>query len=44
VTLDRGWELFQALRRRVSGVALPTYVLDPPDGSGKVPIGERVGA
>jgi lysine 2,3-aminomutase len=42
VSLDRGWELYQALRRRVSGVALPAYVIDPPDGSGKVPMGERI--
>ena len=27
------------LRRRLSGLALPTYVLDIPGGHGKVPIG-----
>jgi len=41
MSLEEGWALYRALRRRVSGVALPTYVIDPPDGSGKVPVGER---
>ncbi len=36
VDLARGLELHAALARRVSGVALPRYVVDPPDGSGKV--------
>jgi len=31
----RGLEIYGALARRVSGVALPRYVLDAPDGSGK---------
>jgi lysine 2,3-aminomutase len=29
----------RALRGRVSGLALPTYVLDIPGGHGKVPVG-----
>ncbi|MFG1428435.1 lysine-2,3-aminomutase-like protein [Roseixanthobacter glucoisosaccharinicivorans] len=33
-----GAELMRALRGRVSGVALPTYVLDIPGGYGKVPL------
>ncbi|MBB3771443.1 lysine 2,3-aminomutase [Angulomicrobium tetraedrale] len=37
--LSRGQELMQALRGRVSGLALPTYVLDIPGGYGKVPVG-----
>lgn len=37
--LARGQELMQALRGRVSGLALPTYVLDIPGGHGKVPVG-----
>ena len=37
--IRRGQELMAALRGRVSGLALPTYVLDIPGGHGKVPIG-----
>ncbi|GLK86257.1 lysine-2,3-aminomutase-like protein [Ancylobacter defluvii] len=37
--VERGQELMRALRGRVSGLALPTYVLDIPGGHGKVPIG-----
>ena len=29
----------RALRGRISGLALPTYVLDVPGGAGKVPVG-----
>ena len=35
VSLEEGRLLWQGLRARVSGVALPRYVIDPPDGSGK---------
>ena len=35
IGLDEGRLLYEGLRRRVSGVACPRYVLDPPDGSGK---------
>lgn len=34
-----GQALMQELRRRLSGLALPTYVLDIPGAHGKVPIG-----
>ncbi|WAC26000.1 lysine-2,3-aminomutase-like protein [Ancylobacter sp. SL191] len=37
--IARGQELMRALRGRLSGLALPTYVLDIPGGYGKVPIG-----
>jgi len=37
VPLARGLELVRGLRGRVSGIALPTYILDIPDGAGKVP-------
>ncbi len=40
VPLDEGRAIHAALARRVSGVALPTYVIDPPDGSGKLRIGD----
>ncbi|CAA0098802.1 L-lysine 2,3-aminomutase [Starkeya nomas] len=39
LSIARGQELMRALRGRVSGLALPTYVLDIPGGHGKVPIG-----
>ena len=34
----RGLQLHDALARRVSGVALPRYVVDLPDGSGKMDV------
>jgi lysine 2,3-aminomutase len=37
--IDEGQRLVGALRGRVSGLCHPTYVLDIPDGHGKVPIG-----
>ncbi len=39
VPIAEGQRLLAALRGRVSGLALPTYVLDIPGGHGKVPIG-----
>lgn len=39
VPIAEGRRLLAALRGRVSGLALPTYVLDIPGGHGKVPIG-----
>jgi lysine 2,3-aminomutase len=38
-TIAEGQALVAALRRRLSGLAQPTYVLDIPGGYGKVPIG-----
>jgi lysine 2,3-aminomutase len=40
VSIDDGLALHDALRSRVSGIALPQYVIDPPDGTGKVPVSE----
>lgn len=40
VSIEEGWKLYAALRKRVSGMALPQYVIDPPDGTGKVPVAE----
>ena len=37
--IEDGRALMAQLRRRVSGLALPTYVLDIPGGHGKVPLG-----
>jgi lysine 2,3-aminomutase len=39
VPIETGRALLAALRGRVTGLAWPTYVLDIPDGAGKVPIG-----
>ncbi len=39
VPIEEGRRLMAALRGRISGLALPTYVLDIPGGFGKVPIG-----
>lgn len=38
-TLGEGQTLMRSLRGRVSGLCLPTYVLDVPGGHGKVPVG-----
>jgi lysine 2,3-aminomutase len=38
-TIAAGQAIMQALRGRLSGTCLPTYVLDIPGGFGKVPIG-----
>lgn len=38
-TVAHGQALMAALRGRLSGICLPTYVLDIPGGHGKVPIG-----
>ncbi|MBS0234737.1 MAG: lysine-2,3-aminomutase-like protein [Proteobacteria bacterium] len=40
-TVEKGRNLMAELRRRLSGLALPTYVLDLPGGHGKVPIEHR---
>jgi lysine 2,3-aminomutase len=39
VPIAEGQKLLADLRGRISGMALPTYVLDIPGGHGKVPIG-----
>lgn len=39
VSIQEGQALMRALRGRLSGLALPTYVLDLPGGYGKMPIG-----
>jgi lysine 2,3-aminomutase len=41
VTIARGQALMRELRGRISGLCLPTYVLDIPGGHGKVPIGAQ---
>jgi len=43
-TIAEGRALMAALRQRISGLALPTYVLDLPGAFGKVPIERHSGA
>lgn len=38
VSIKRGQEIVKALRGRISGICMPTYVLDIPGGYGKIPI------
>ncbi len=38
-TLAEGQSLMRALRGQISGLALPTYILDVPGGYGKIPVG-----
>jgi lysine 2,3-aminomutase len=38
VAVDEGLRIHAELGRRVSGIGLPRYVIDPPDGSGKVDV------
>ncbi len=35
LSLEEGRAIYAGLRRLVSGIALPRYVIDPPDGTGK---------
>jgi lysine 2,3-aminomutase len=37
--LDRGIELMRTLQGRLSGIALPKFIVDTPGGMGKVPVG-----
>jgi lysine 2,3-aminomutase len=39
VSLDEGRAIYDALRRQISGIALPRYVIDPPEGTGKRDVG-----
>ena len=38
VPIARGRALIGALRGRISGIALPTYIFDQPNGAGKIPL------
>ncbi|MEA2625800.1 MAG: lysine 2,3-aminomutase [Candidatus Binatota bacterium] len=37
-TVAKGLEIIEGLRGHTSGLAVPTYVIDAPDGGGKVPL------
>lgn len=42
VSLEEGLALYQDVQKIVSGIALPKYVIDPPDGSGKIDVATYV--
>lgn len=42
VSLKEGMSIYQELRKRISGVALPRYIIDPEDGSGKIDVEQYV--
>jgi lysine 2,3-aminomutase len=39
VSIETGQDLMKQLRGHISGLAIPTYILDIPGGYGKVPVG-----
>ena len=42
VSLDDGWNIYKRVAAKVSGIALPVYVIDLPDGSGKIPVERHI--
>ncbi len=40
--LAEGLRIYEELRSKVSGIALPAYVVDPPDGTGKRPASDML--
>ncbi len=42
VPLSRGWEIMEELRHKVSGLALPRYAVDLPEGGGKIPLSQSL--
>jgi lysine 2,3-aminomutase len=38
VPLERGWQIMDELRLKISGLAMPTYAVDLPGGGGKIPL------
>jgi lysine 2,3-aminomutase len=42
VSLDEGLAIYRALEARTSGLARPRYVIDPPDGTGKIDVADYV--
>ena len=37
--ISRGIEIMEALRGRIGGTGIPQFVIDAPDGAGKIPVG-----
>lgn len=42
VSLSDGLKIYKELEKRLSGLSLPTYAVDLPDGGGKIPLGGHV--
>ncbi len=40
-SIDRGLEIMRELRRRMTGLAIPTYAVDLPGGGGKIELSEQ---
>jgi lysine 2,3-aminomutase len=40
-TIQKGIEIMEGLRGHVSGLAVPTFVVDGPGGGGKIPVGPQ---
>ena len=40
ISVEQGKQIYRILRTRISGVGLPTYVIDVPGGAGKFPVME----
>ena len=40
--LSRGIEIMEYLRGRLSGLAIPTFVVDAPEGGGKIPVAAQL--
>jgi lysine 2,3-aminomutase len=40
-SIQKGIEIMEGLRGHISGLAVPTYVVDGPGGGGKIPIGPQ---
>ncbi|QEN09749.1 KamA family radical SAM protein [Oceanispirochaeta crateris] len=38
VPLERGWQIMDELRVKISGLAMPSYAVDLPGGGGKIPL------
>lgn len=40
VSINKGQKIFSALQDRLSGIAMPRYVMEIPDGHGKMPVND----
>lgn len=40
LSLDQGLSIYRALRARLAGVALPSYIVEIPGGGGKIPVSD----
>ena len=43
VSLQRGLQIWEEVAQEVSGIALPRYVIDPADGSGRIDVRRYIG-